>query len=114
MELRIRDGDYVADGAGGVERLAGERELLQRVLFRLCARRGALPFLPELGSRMHLLSREKPARRLSAARQYAAEALAEENVEIRDVTLTDGGAGRLEVSVFLAWQGETLEVTVTV
>ena len=52
MELQIKNGDYVPDSQGGLVRLEEERALLQRVLFRLSARRGALPFLPGLGSRL--------------------------------------------------------------
>ena len=40
MELWLRDGDYVPDGRGGLVRSEGAEALLQRVLFRLCARRG--------------------------------------------------------------------------
>ena len=40
MELLLREGEYVADGRGGVVRLEGEEALLGRVLFRLTARRG--------------------------------------------------------------------------
>ena len=40
MELMLRDGDYVADGRGGVKRTEGGEEVLQRVLFQLGARRG--------------------------------------------------------------------------
>ena len=64
-------------------------EVLARVLFRLTARRGALPFLPRLGSRLHLVLREKPSARLAAARQYVAEALEDETqVRVTDVQLT--------------------------
>ena len=59
MELMLRDGDYVPDGAGGLRTVEGADALLQQVLFRLQARRGGLPFLPELGSRLYLLTREK-------------------------------------------------------
>ena len=114
MELQIKNGDYVPDSQGGLVRLEEERALLQRVLFRLSARRGALPFLPELGSRLYLLSREKPAARLSAARQYVAEALAGENVDVGEVILSGGEGGHMEVSVFLTWQGEELEASVTI
>ena len=60
MELRLKNGDYIPDGKGGVVRLSGDNALLQRVLFRLSARRGALPMLPELGSQLYLLGREAP------------------------------------------------------
>ena len=75
MELLIRDGDYVPDGSGGFLRLEGAQELLERVLFRLVARRGGMPFLPELGSLLHTLGREKPSERRGVAMQYVTQAL---------------------------------------
>ena len=41
MELKIKDRDYVADGAGGLVRVSGWDELLERVLFKLSVRRGS-------------------------------------------------------------------------
>ena len=87
MELFIENGDYVPDGLGGLTGLTGAQEVLQRVLFRLKARRGAMPFLPNLGSSLHTLGREKPAAR---------PALAEEQ------------DGRFSLAVHLLWQGEAL------
>ena len=58
MELMVRDGDYVPDGAGGFLRAEGSQELLQRVLWKLSIRRGSFPLLPDLGSRLFLLFRE--------------------------------------------------------
>ena len=43
MEPRIQNGDYIPDGLGGVVRSQGADALLERVLFRLTARRGGLP-----------------------------------------------------------------------
>ena len=56
MELQLENRDYVPDGHGGVTGLRGMEALLARTLFRLTARRGALPFLPELGSRLYRCS----------------------------------------------------------
>ena len=114
MELKLKNGDYLPDGYGGMVRLEGEEALLQRVLFRLTARRGALPFLPALGSRLYQLGRERPAARPAAARQYVAEALAQEPVSVTEVMLRDAGGGRLEVAVFLESQGQTLQAAVTI
>lgn len=114
MELRMKDGDYVPDGQGGVLRCTGGAEVLQRVLYRLSVKRGSFPFLPELGSRLHLLTREKPLARPSVARQYVEEALAGEDLTVDEVTLTDAGDGRVGVKVELTWQGEALEVNVVV
>ena len=50
MELKLQNGDYVLDGAARLCRVGGAEALLQRVLFRLSARRGAFPFWGTLGS----------------------------------------------------------------
>ena len=50
MELKIRNGDYVALENGGMEMVEGSAELIQRVLYRLTARREGFPFIPTLGS----------------------------------------------------------------
>ena len=112
MELRLKNGDYIPDEKGGVVRLAGDDALLQRVLFRLSARRGGLPMLPELGSQLYLLGRERPEARLSAARQYAAEAVQPEGLTVEDVRLTDRGGGRMDLTVWL--RGEDAALTATV
>ena len=78
MERKLVNGDYVPDGKGGLTVLTGAEEVLQRALFRLTARRGALPFLPELGSRLYLLGTLAPAARSLAAERYVTEALAPE------------------------------------
>lgn len=113
MELILQNGDYLPDGKGGFRRAEGAEELLQRVLFRLNARRGSFPFLPRLGSRLYTLTREKPGDRESLARQYAAEALQEEQVAVTGVAVTPLEEGCL-VRVELEWQGEDLWVTVEV
>lgn len=110
MELKLKNGDYIPDGRGGIERAQGAQAVLARVLFRLTARRGALPFLPGLGSQLRLVMREKPSARLAAAKQYVAQALEEEQVQITDVALTQQENGA-ELTVFLLWQGEELSVT---
>ena len=114
MSLLLKDRDYVADGSGGVTVVQDGEELLSEVLFRLTARRGGLPPLPRLGSRLYLLSREPAARRLSAARQYVAEALAEEPVTVTDVTLSPEEQGRVSVRVLLDYQGTELSVSAAV
>ena len=75
MENLLRDGDYVPNGFGGFTRLYGTQEVLARALFRLTCRRGSFPFLPELGSRLQELGREKPSAREAAAKSFCASAL---------------------------------------
>lgn len=110
MEWKLTDGDYVPDGAGSFTALTGGEEVLARVLYRLAARRGALPFLPELGSRLYQLGREKPSARQALAVQYVAEALREEaDLNVRSVELEQVGEGIL-LTARLDWQGEELTV----
>lgn len=112
MELKIRNGDYVPDGAGGLQRVSGKGELLQRVLFRLTARRGAFALVPTLGSRLYLLGHEKPGNRQAAAKKYVAEALnGEAGIAVEEVLLAYGS----QISglrVRLRCEGEALELAV--
>ena len=57
MELMVRDGDYVPDGAGGFLRAEGSQELLQRVLWKLSIRRGSFPLSGDGRLRVDLLWR---------------------------------------------------------
>lgn len=112
MELMIRKGDYVPDGAGSLCRQTGEQEVLARVLYRLTARRGGLPFLPRLGSRLHQILREKPSARQTLAAQYVAEALEDEtDLKVTGVELVEH-RDQAELTVRLEWRGETLSATV--
>ena len=102
MELKIKDRDYVADGAGGLVRVSGWDELLERVLFKLSVRRGSFSLLPELGSKLHLLRREK------------GEALAdEEGLTVTGVELAEKG-DVLNLRVLLRYGEEEGEAVVTI
>ena len=112
MELKLVNGDYVSDGNGAMVRLTGAEEVLGRVLYRLTARRGGLPFLPELGSRLYLVMRERPSARQALAAQYVAEALREETeLSVTGVEWLEQDE-RVRLTVRLDWQGEPLSVTV--
>ena len=110
MEWKLVNGDYVPDGTGGLTALTEGEEVLARVLYRLTTRRGKLPFLPDLGSRLYQLGREKPSARRALAAQYVEEALREEtDLAIQSVELAqEGDVGLL--TVYLDWQGEALTV----
>ena len=115
MELKLRNGDYCADGIGGEVRAAGTEALLERALFRLSVRRGSFPFLPTLGSELYRLMGEKPSERETAARQYAAAALEEESaLTVERVELAEGGDGVMKLCVLLTADGERAEVTLAV
>lgn len=112
MERKLINGEYVPNGAGGLTTLEGAQEVLARVLFRLTARRGGLPFRPDLGSRLYQVLREKPSARQALAAQYAAEALEEEtNLKLSQVEWQDTENGG-RVVVRLEWRGETLTAQV--
>lgn len=114
-ELMLRGGDYLPNGKGGFAVCTGDEALLQRVLFKLTARRGAFPLLPNLGSRLYLLSRCALGERESLARQYAAEALADEpELTVAGVTLTETDSGAAALRVELERQGDAMQVTVEV
>lgn len=113
MELQLKNGAYVPDGAGGFVRVSGGEALLERVLFRLKARRGAFALLPEMGSRLYALPRVPAASRQSAAEQAVAEALADENLTVEGVTLREAENG-LSVAVRLSAADETLTAAVEV
>lgn len=114
MEWKLIEGDYVPNGMGSLTALSGGEEVLARVLYRLTARRGALPFLPNLGSRLYQLGREKPSARQVLAAQYVIEALREESdLTVQSVELHQTGETGL-LTVRLDWQGEQLAVQVPV
>ena len=116
MERKLSQGDYLPGAQGDFQLLDGAQALLQRVLFRLTARRGQFPFLPEMGSRLYQLCREgKPSARAALARQYAGQALeAEEGLAVTDVQWTPLDGNRAHLQVYLEWQGEPLSLSLDI
>lgn len=104
MHMKMRNRDYVADGAGGFLQAEGTGLLLEQALFLLSARRGGFSLLPELGSRLYLLPSEKPSARAAVARTYAQEALEPLGLTVNDVSIVQGEA--LEVAIKVSGQGE--------
>nr|WP_325299545.1 hypothetical protein [uncultured Dysosmobacter sp.] len=114
MELILRNGDYVPDGVGGLRRAAGQEALLQRVLFRLTARRGAFPFWEDLGSRLWQLGRLPASQRQAAAKQYVAEALSgEKGLRVESVELAEGSGGAA-LTVGLSHGDEVMSVSLDI
>lgn len=111
MELVLRNGDYVSDGAAGVRCVQGQEAILQRVLFRLTAKRGTFPFWETMGSRLWQLGQISVSARQAAAKQYVAEALAEERgLSVEDVILTQKGESAA-LTAELSYGNERLSVT---
>lgn len=104
MALLLKDRDYALDEGGRLRSAEGAQAVLGEVLFRLTARRGSFPFLPELGSDLHLLRGEKPGQWESLALQYAAQALEGLEAEVTGVTAS-GDGDRLRLDFELVWRG---------
>ena len=114
MALMLRNGDYVSDGAAGLCRVSGREALLQRVLFRLTAKRGSFPFDMELGSRLWQLGQLPVPARRAAAKQFVTEALAQErDITVEDVNLTECAEGA-DLHAQLSCGGERLPVSVRI
>lgn len=113
MENKLVSGDYVPDGAGGILRQHGKEALLSRALFCLTCRRGAFPFLPELGSRLWQLKEQKPASMAANAMSYAAEAVAPLGLTVTGVQITPMENRCIHLDVQLALQGDTAVLEVT-
>lgn len=109
--LILREGDYVPDGQGGFSAATGTAEVLERILWKLSVKRGSFPFLPQLGSRLHLLSRVPAKEREALAAQYVSEALEDEEVALRETKLKREG-DKTVLKLKLDWQGEELTATV--
>ena len=115
MELKLQNGDYVPDRVGGLQRVEGKEALLQRVLFRLTARRGTFHFCETLGSRLWRLGQIPAVQRQAAAEQYVAEALEEEmGLEVERVTLSEKEAGTVELTAEVTYEGEAFSATLEI
>ena len=115
MAMKLTDGDYIHDGCGGFETVTGLQEILKRLLFKLTARRGGFSPMPELGSRLYLLDREKPSARLSAARQYIMQAISdEENLILDRAELEEHSDGEIDITAWFEYSGQKFEINLEV
>ena len=104
MELKIRNGDYVALENGGMETVDG-----------LTARREGFPFIPTLGSTLHQLGRVSARERTSAAEAAVREALREEaDLDVAGVTLENAAQGLYTLRIALRYKGDPIEVALTI
>lgn len=109
MELKLVNGDYVPDTeyGAGFETVTGTDELLQRVMFKLKPRRGSFPLIPELGSDLWRLYKEKKSNRRSAAYQYISQALADETELRIDSIAVSETEDKLKIDLELTYNGGT-------
>ena len=114
MEMRLNNGDYVRTAEGVFETVSGIEEIRERVLFKLLCRRGGFSPMPNLGSRLYLLPREKPSLRHSAAKQFVLEALEDENeIVLTDIDLTQDD-DQIYVDVTFEYAGSEVSATLSV
>lgn len=112
-ELKIRNGDYQRKN-GTLAVVDGTEGLLQRVLFKLTARRGMFPFQETLGSQLWQLSRVAPSQRQAAATQYVAEALQDEPLTVENVEIRTRADGVLELTAALQSGDQVLSAVVEI
>ena len=112
MDLRLENGFYRPGKYRGADTVHGLEELGQRVVMKLSVPRGSFALLPDYGSRLHELGREKRSVWESVAARYVAEALeGETDLRILRVAVDLPEAGRLKVDVELAYQGAAWAVS---
>lgn len=114
MRMRMENRDYVPDHIGGFEGLSREEQVLHQALFLLSARRGGFAPLPEVGSRLYLLYREKPSAWESSAAAYAQEALSPIGIRVKKAAVQREDDG-LRVTITAEYQGtqQKLEAVIT-
>lgn len=109
---RLNEGDYIPNGQGGFSEVSGAEAVLERALFLLTVHRGRFPLLPDMGSRLYQLTREKAALRSTMGAAYAAEALEPIQGLSVETAVWEEESGTL--TVYLNWEGESMAVSVPV
>ncbi|MBR3641715.1 MAG: hypothetical protein IKN53_06795 [Oscillibacter sp.] len=111
--LALVNGDYVTAEGGRLVRAEGAQALVARVLMKLTARRGSFPFMADFGSDLWTLGTLPCTAWQSAAEQFAAEALAdEEDLRVESVTVSGGKEGAIALTARLISGDEAFAVTV--
>lgn len=114
MDMWIENGDYVPDGKGGFVMAEGIDAVVQRVIYRLSVPQGSFLPQPEFGSLLSTLCREKPSSWEALAGQYVRLAVEEEeDVTLDRVSLSPLTGGKVELTVYLLWQGDTVSFSLT-
>lgn len=107
MELRLENGSYVPSKLLGLDRVEGAEEVLQRVIMKLKAQKGAFFPLPDYGSRLYTLFSIKPNMRETAAKQFVQEALADEaELEMDSLEISYGDDGELRIAASFTYGGD--------
>ncbi len=113
MDTAISGGDFLLDGRGRPVVISGMQEILQRVLIRLCVKKGSFIYDKALGSNLYTLkssTRNVKDKALSLVREALCD-MTEVIVDDVTVQLTDGE--RLEMNVQLSSGEKKGEVEIT-
>ena len=113
MRMRMKNGDYIPDMMGDFQKTTEHDRVLSAALFLLTARRGRFAPLPEVGSRLYLLTKEKPSRQQSAAALYAQEALNPLGITVTKAVVTPEPQG-LRVEIHGEHKGKEIGLEATV
>lgn len=106
MELKLENGKYVSGEYQGLLSLEGIDEIRQRILMKLCVKKGAFLPLPEYGSRLYSLSAFRPSLRPATAKQFVIEALSDEkDLELTELLLFEQGEGEILLEMSFLWKG---------
>lgn len=113
MRLRMKQGDYIPDNLGDFQKTTEHDRVLAAALFLLTARRGKFAPRPEVGSRLYLITREKPSQWESTAVLYAQEALESLGITVEKAVVTPAPEG-LRVEIHGEYKGEMMGLEATV
>ena len=112
MEMKLCNGDYIPNSLNGFKLAMGFEEKLERILYKLSCRKGGFAPMPNLGSELHKLLREKRENRVSSARKYILEALFDEHgIVLTDVRVSEINEG-LTVDAEFEYSGLKESVTI--
>ena len=114
MELKLVNGDYVRREIGVFESTYGIDELMERVKFKLTARKGGLVLMPDMGSELYKITGVKKSQRASMAEMYITDAVSDEpDVSVKNVSVSEKG-DTLEVCAEFEYTGGEFAVSIDI
>lgn len=115
MDTAVSNGNFICDSQNHLIELNGYNELLQRVLIRLCVKKGSFVYDENLGSRLYTLKASDanlPQKALSLIREALID-LSE--VTVNNVyTFLSSDKEHLELNIILSVNNVEKEVVITV
>lgn len=115
MDTLLVNRDHCTDSRGIPVTVAGDSEIIQRALIRLCVKKGALDGEPTLGSELYRLKNARTQDAARIAMSYVQEALSPmPGVSVSDVSVAQSQTGALEVRVTIEYQGRSYNLAAQV